>query len=366
MTSVVLVPYCPLPADSGGKSEMLKHLRLLRELGPCRLVSAATRPVGAGWTRERRDALTKEGFEVVLREDSVRGLSPAQGWGLAYAAACKALRLEKAFPHGNPYHRFAFPADWWRRVSSGADIAVFNYSYWAWLPCECPKALALHDLWSDFMWGGTHLETRDIASCDHVFVISQAEVARLQARGVRHVSWCPPAIAPSDLPLPASCALLGSANAFNVEGLRWLESDGAALAGSGLRVYGALADAVQARELVPVGRYQDNEQPYRDNGIVLFTTVQGMGLQIKTIEALACGRAIVARRGAVRGLPPHEGAWIEVDTPAEALQQIHQLKADPVERSRWAAASRAYYARHLDADKIRAGMRDEYQALASP
>lgn len=344
--------------------EIVKHLQVLRELGPCRIVSARHRPVGMGWTPAQYDAARKRGFEVVFREDAVRGVTGGQAVGLIYGAVCKGLGLEKAFPHANPYHRYAFPAEWWRRMSEGFDLAVFNYSYWCGLPCPMPKALALHDLWSNYMWGGTRTETREIRSCAHTFVISVEESAQLRARGITSVSWCPPAIPAVDLPLEPSCALLGSGNTFNIEGLRWLESAGAALADAGIKVYGALATSVRRTELIAAGRYAGQWDPYRENGIVLFATVQGMGAQIKTIEALAAGRAIVARRGAVRGLPSGDGAWIEVDTPEDALAWIVRLRKDHTLRSEWSARARAYYDEHLMASRIIDDMRERYHTLA--
>lgn len=365
MKSVVLTPYCPIPADTGGKIEIWKHLQVLRELGPCRIVSAARRPVGGGWTPDLHDWLTKQGYDVVLREDTSPGWTAGQALGMAYGAFCKGLGLERAFGHANPYHRHAFPSSWWQRAAEGADLAVFNYSYWCWLPCRVPKALALHDLWSDFMWGGTHREAREIAACDHTFVISLDEVERLNRRGVSKVSWCPPAIPKSDVPLPPDCAMVGSANLFNIEGLRWLESAGGDLSGIGLRVYGALAGEARHPSLRPVGPYKDTQEPYRNNGVFLFTTIQGMGLQIKTIEALAAGRVLIARRGAIRGVPQNENAWIEVDSPAEAVAWVRRLQENDAERNEWAAKARTYYDRHLDASRIRMHMKSVYEALAS-
>jgi len=363
MKSVVLIPYCPWPADTGGKAEIWKHLQILHELGPCRIVSAGKKPVGGGWTREHREQLEKMGFEVVLREDTSQRWTWRQAWGMAYGAVCKGLGLERAFPHSNPYHRYAFPEPWWRRVSEGADIAVINYSYWAWLPFEGPKVLVLLDVWSDYMWGGERTETRDIASCAHTFVISVDEAERLKSRGVQSVSWCPPAISRSDFPLPSGCALLGSASRFNIEGLRWIESVGDAVREADIRVYGGLAAAIRNPALKAVGRYKENDQPFQENGIVLFPTVQGMGVQIKTIEALASGRAIVARRGAIRGLPKQGQVWIEVDTPVEAIEWIRRLQDSEETRREWAAKAKAFYECYLDADRVRNDIHKQYQSL---
>jgi hypothetical protein len=363
--SVVLVPYCPWPADTGGKAEIIKHLEMLRDLGHCRIVSAGRKPVGAGWTIAKREAAKKMGFEVVLREDKLRLWNTQQTIGMAYGSVAKGLTLERAFPHGNPYHRYAFPVDWWRTVSGGADLAVFNYSYWCWLPCEMPKALVLLDLWSDYMWGGHASETRDILSCDHTFAISVDEVNKLKARGVVNITWCPPAIDSVAFGLSQSCALVGSDNLFNREGLRWLETAGELVAGLDVRVYGSLSASISRPGFRALGRYEKSDQPYRDCGIILFTTVQGMGVQIKTIEALAAGRAIIARRGAVRGLPSQTEAWIEVDSPREMTEWAKKISADKELREEWGRRARAYYQKYLCAENIRYEMRQIYQRLGS-
>lgn len=294
------------------------------------------------------------GFEVVLREDIHPARSIRQLLGITYAAACKLAGLERAFPHGNPYHRHAFPTDWWRQVSAGADLAVINYSYWAHLPRTCPRVLVLLDLWSNVMWGGCARETADIAAFDHVFTASCDEARILRERGVPSVSWSPPAVpAPAEpLPMEAAAALVGSANRFNLEGLRWIEQAGAATQELTIRVYGALVEQVRSPAFIRVGRYEDPLTPYRECGIALFTTTGGTGIQIKTIEALAAGRAIVARRGAMRGLPVDRVAWLEVNSAMEMIDCARQLAANPALRIEWGQRALSYYRQHLDAQKI--------------
>lgn len=363
MKSVILLPYCPLPVDSGARGEMWKHLRVLGELGACTVLSARSKPVGSGWTPADLAQTRAAGFEVVLRDTGAQG--PGALFGLAYAAACKALGLERAFGHANPYHRYAFDPAWWRRHTREAELAVINYSYWARLPCRCPKALVLHDLLSDAMWGSVRRETDELKRCDLVVVISTTEFERLRERGVERVLWSPPAIEPADLPDSDQVAIVGSANRFNVEGCRWLER-AARRGGLAVRVYGDLAGLVgPSPPFERVGRYQQRVEPYRHCGIVLMTARQGMGVQVKGVEALAAGRAIVARRGSMRGLPPGEGAWVEVDTPEQLVDAALALAADPRARGRQCAAARRFYDRHLQARMITAQLRDAYAGLAA-
>lgn len=364
MKSVVLTPYCPLPSNTGGKTEMWKHLDLLRSMGECTIASAATRPVGMDWTAEHRQQLEERGFAVRLREE----LYPSRNWqqwaGLAYGAVCKGLRLERAFGHANPYHRHAFPSDFLLECSQGADLVVINYSYWTHLATACPKVLVLLDLWSNQMWGGHRCETEDLRKADLIVVISKDEEAQLRQRGLANVLWSPPLAQPSDFPLTDRVGLLGSANLFNQEGLRWLHQ-AARPAAVPLTIYGALSQFATWPNVHKVLRYADNNQPYQECGIILLPTALGMGVQIKVVEALAAGRAIVARKGAMRGLPAGEGAWLEVSSPESMWAQAARLSHDIQLRRQQAAKARAYYQQHLDADKLLTELRQAYAALAS-
>lgn len=361
MKSVVLVPYCPLPADTGGKAEMWKNLEVLRDLGSCTILSAATKPVGCGWTVEARREVEARGFKVVLREEECPRRSWRQWFGIIYAAFCKGARLEKAFGHTNPYHRYAFPADWWYRHTQEADLAVITYSYWAWLSCACPKVIALLDIWSDSMWGGYRREVRDLQAADLVTVISIDEKEKLRQRGLENTIWSPPAVSAVELSDSSHIGLIGSPSLANQEGLRWLCSSQHNMS---INVYGGLAKfAGAAAGFKQIGRYGETMDPYRHCGIILMTTALGMGVQIKGIEALAAGRTIIARRGAMRGLPEGNGAWIEVDTPQKMMDEAKRLAHDDEARLGQMVSARLYYQKHLDSDRIREDLRGAYSRL---
>jgi glycosyltransferase involved in cell wall biosynthesis len=115
----------------------------------------------------------------------------------------------------------------------------------------------------------------------------------------------------------------------------------------------------------PVGPYAEEQQPYRECGVILMTTTQGMGVQIKSIEALACGRAIVARRGAMRGIPPGDGAWMEVDTPEQMVEEAGRLVRDAAARESLGRCAHDYYERHLNSERIRADMARVLTELAA-
>lgn len=362
MKSIVLLPYCPLPADCGSKMEMWKHLDLLRSMGECTLVSAATRPVGMGWTASAKNEVERRGYAVQLREK----LFPKRNWkqlaGLAYGAFCKGLRLERAFGHANPYHRYAFPPNFLLECSQQADLTIINYSYWAGLPTHCPKVIIVHDLLSQMMWGSTRCEIEDLRTADLVVVISKDEEIQLRRRGLKNILWSPPLAEPSDFPMTSLVGITGSANRFNQEGLRWL-SRAATPEDIPVKIYGALAQFAQWPTADKVGKYNDSHKPYRDCGVFLLPTALGMGVQIKTVEALAAGRAIVARTGAMRGLPSGEGAWIEVETPEAMWEQAALFSCHAELREEQGAKARAYYQEHLDTQKILSQLRAAYSAL---
>jgi len=363
MKSIALVPYCPLPVNHGGKVEMWKHLDLLQSMGECTLISASTRPVGMGWTSSAKEEIEQRGYSVRLREELFPKLIWKQLAGLAYGTICKGLRLERAFGHANIYHRFAFPPNFLLEHSRTADLVVINYSYWAGLPTYCPKIIILHDLLSGLMWGDSRQETEDLRTADLIVVISKDEEIRLRKRGITNVLWSPPLAKPSDYPLTPRIGIIGSANKFNREGLRWLSRCGVP-EGRSATIYGALAQFAEWPEVHKVRRYEDAQEPFQNCGIVLLPTALGTGVQIKAVEALAAGRAIVARTGAMRGLPAGEGAWVEVDTPEEMWAQAELFSCDMHLREVQGRKARTYYQQHLDAKKIRSDLHAAYSNLS--
>ncbi len=362
MKSAILMPYCPLPANHGGKRVMWECAEILREMGPCRILSACTRPVGGGWTPDQRQQIESLGYEVVLREDTMPGRSLKMTLGLIWGAIFKGLKLERAFGHANPYHRWAFPEAWWSQQTADVDLVVISYSFWAHLPTPCPKALLLLDLWSDTTWTDVSRETREISDCDLVAVISTDEEKTLNARGVRHTLWQPPGVPGIEVPLTNAVGLVGSNSAYNREGVNWLA---AAKPHDDLsvKVYGSLADEAAGDVFDRVGRYDDDDQPYADCGIILMTTTLGMGVQVKTVEAVAAGRAVIARRGAMRGIPEGQEAWVEVDTPQQMLAEATRLHKDADARELQGQRAREYYRQHLDSVRIRQSLQERLKAL---
>lgn len=365
MRSIVLVPYCPWPSNTGACVEMMKHLDVLRSLGDCSILSSSSFPVGRGWNASAQTEILNLGYTVALREAKYPSRSCLQWVGIIYAAVCKSLRLDRAFGHSNPYHRHAFPVPWWLESSRQADIALINYSYWAWLPTYCPKVVILHDLLSKTMWEGAGRETKELSGADLIVVISKDEEEELYRRGVKNVLWSPPLVVPSDFPLTPRVGLVGSLNRFNQEGLKWLEL-ASIPDGLTLTLYGALSSLSRWPDAYKVGAYANPHDPYSECGIILLPTAFGTGVQIKAVEALASGRAIIARHGAMRGLPAGEGAWIEVSSPDEMWLQAKLLSRDEGLRLEQGRKARAYYKRYLDHTMIRRQLKESYLSLLKP
>jgi hypothetical protein len=214
------------------------------------------------------------------------------------------------------------------------------------------------------MSGWNQCEIEELRKADLLVVISKDEETALRHRGLRNILWSPPLVHPSNFSLTERVGLIGSANLFNQEGLRWLKQ-AAKPASLPLTIYGALAQFAGWPEAKRIAHYAVSQQPYQECGIILLPTASGTGVQIKVVEALAAGRAVVARKGAMRGLPPGEGAWLEVDSPEAMWAQAARLSKDAQLRTRQAAKAEAYYQEHLQADKILTKLRTVYAELAA-
>lgn len=362
MKIIALVPYCPWPADTGTRVEMMKHLDVLREMGECTIVSARSKPVGFGWTPAAIAALQERGFSLLFREDGCWP-NPPQLLGILYAAVCKTLRLQRAFGHSNPYHRYAFTKSWLQKITQGFDLCVMQYGFWAGVPLSSPKAIVVHELLSNYHWEGSLAEDRDFAMADLLIVVGHDEKAALEQRGMRSVLWSPPAVAPNDFPVNDQIALIGTAAPQNVEGLRWLEGANQTW-DLRIKVYGNLAGEVRHPMFEPVGRYGAQTEPYESCGIFLLTRPDRPGLQIKAVEALANGRAIIARRGSMRGLPEGGGdAWLTVNSPEEMVAAATRLREQPEERHQLAMQAKRYYQQYLDHKVIKQTLQHGYLSL---
>ena len=135
---------------------------------------------------------------------------------------------------------------------------------------------------------------------------------------------------------------VGSNHLPNVEGLRWFLDEvfipQLAPHGTTLAVAGSVTDYEewpQLPGLVYLGRVADLDPLYAAARIVVLPILSGAGSPVKTVEALAQGKAMVATRLALRGIDPTDWRGVAVaDNAAGFARCIRDLLADPEHRER--------------------------------
>lgn len=365
LNSVCLIPYCPLPSNTGARNILNKHLNLLNSLGKCTILSRLNRPVGSGWGPNYQKQLIDTGYELSFQRNSYSIFPLIRTcYSIGYALLFKILRCEGAFGHSNPYHRYAFDPEWFYDQTVNKDLCEIHYSYWARLNTACPKVVIIHDLWSDLMWEGSNRETEELKNADLLVTVSYDDKVKLDTRGLRNVHWSPPCILETISSDSLNVGLVGSNNKHNIEGLRWLKRGLRNDSSFMIHCFGDICDHVtNDRRFVAHGRYEDAADPYKKCGIILMLTKHGTGLQIKGVEALAAGRAIIARKGAMRGLPDSEGSWLEFDTAEELIASAKQLVRDKTIRGKLAQRARSYYAKYLNSSTVLRLLKEKYLSL---
>jgi len=151
--------------------------------------------------------------------------------------------------------------------------------------------------------------------------------------------------------------MVGGDYAPNHEGLRWFLAEvWPRLAGRGLsfHVVGEVGPAhgLKSGDSVVVhGRVDDLAAHYAAADLCINPVQHGGGLKIKTVEALAHGRPLVACSHGVRSLEAHSGrAFLVADEGAAFAAAIERLIADPDEAQRLAQAGSALAAAQFGAE----------------
>ena len=67
---------------------------------------------------------------------------------------------------------------------------------------------------------------------------------------------------------------------------------------------------------------------------------------------MACGRVIIARRGAMRGIPDSREAWIEVESPSEMWGQAEKIAKDVYIRAIQGRKTGEFYEKYLNLEQI--------------
>lgn len=173
---------------------------------------------------------------------------------------------------------------------------------------------------------------------------------------------------------PLSVAVIASDNALNVHGLQAFLIDcwpliKAACPNVTLNVVGRVGDEcrIEDSSVCYSGWVDDLDQVYRNAAIIINPTIAGTGLKIKSVQALAHGKPLVAWTNGVEGLnydgePPYREcrSWQEFGDAVVSLLRS--------EEERRALAERAldYARREFDADKVYAELRACLENPVSP
>jgi glycosyltransferase involved in cell wall biosynthesis len=162
--------------------------------------------------------------------------------------------------------------------------------------------------------------------------------------------------------------LVGSSNPCNVEGLMsFLESAWpvvqAACPDAELRIFGELARVAPERPgVVRRGYTASLERAYRDAAVVINPVRTGTGLKIKTVEALAHGRAIVTTTCGAEGLEGVAGrALVIEDDPGRFGHAVVALLRNPQARITLERAAARIAEEEFSRERVYAGL---LQALA--
>ena len=153
-----------------------------------------------------------------------------------------------------------------------------------------------------------------------------------------------PVVAPG----PIDVLLVSSQHAANIISMRWFLNKvfKPFLGHDAVRVtiVGNISKAVSATHpnLRFTGQVRDIQPYYEAAKVIALPVTAGAGIPIKTLEALALGKAVVATSGALRGLSNGSARALPAFDEAEAFAtEIHRLIADPAEREERAQAGQS-------------------------
>ena len=115
--------------------------------------------------------------------------------------------------------------------------------------------------------------------------------------------------------------------------------------------------ALAASGVELVGFADDLGQHYSDSAIAIVPLTSGGGTKLKTLEAMAMGRAIVTTPIGAEGIPVSDGVTMEIaDSPGQFAAKTIALLRDPARAARIAAAARALIEQSYDWKAINAEM----------
>lgn len=102
-----------------------------------------------------------------------------------------------------------------------------------------------------------------------------------------------------------------------------------------------------------LGWLADLKTYYRDLRLVVNPVTRGTGLKIKTVEALAHSRPVVAYSVGVEGIKQdHRGGWLEIDNPRAMAEACIALLKNPELCDTMAYQARQFAEHHLGAENV--------------
>ncbi|MGZ4402387.1 MAG: glycosyltransferase [Gaiellaceae bacterium] len=113
-----------------------------------------------------------------------------------------------------------------------------------------------------------------------------------------------------------------------------------------------------------LGRVPEVEAHLDRAAVVAAPIALGGGVRVKVLEALAGGKAVIASRRAIEGIPVNDGREaIIVDSDEDFAASTVRLLRSPEERRRLARAARAWAEGHLDPGRSTAEFEALYESL---
>ncbi len=335
MRSLVITPTPTHPTHQGNRARVAQIATALRRRGPVEILYSAIDGAEPETLAAMRDAW--DGVHVVPPVSVRPRRAVPSHWGVDEWVAPQLVVAARALAATTRY-----------------DVVVANY-VWCSLLLECfdapgtVRVLDTHDVFADRHglaraaglsphWFHTTAaeEARGLARADVVLAIQPAEAAhfaRLSAAPVRLLEYAPP---PVTLPPRADggrvVGYFGSANPWNVASLTAFDrllATREGFADARFLLLGGITRAIVApRVFQPAGTVADVADAYAAIDLVVNPMVGGTGLKIKTVEALAHGRAVLATRDGGAGLEAL-GPDLALADPTALADRLARVLARP-------------------------------------
>lgn len=171
-----------------------------------------------------------------------------------------------------------------------------------------------------------------------------------------------------------SIAVVASDNALNVHGLRAFLAEcwpaiKTACPDVSLHVVGRVGEMcrIDDSSIRYSGWIDDLDQVYREANVIINPTVAGTGLKIKSVQALAHGKPLVAWPNGVEGMEYEgEAPFVECRSWEEFAEAVIRLLRSDNDRGSMAARARAYAQSEFSAHKVYASLRDRLAETVPP